>query len=207
MTIKPKIVCKRHRIAFLASLSLSQNLVRYECVHWRESLRNACISCHLWAYMLYFQKLYSICVASSCVVLTRSDLCPFLYPFHPAASPSSSLMVITQQQEGDVGWVICILYQMKSTPSPMSIFSSPSSSYPLHSSKHESGNQLTYPSTHEDLADACKSDGGSDARVSLVFLDAHSVSSGTMKKRDRSVLALLISALSIYDKLTVEIFL
>ncbi len=157
--------------------------------------------------MLYFQKLYSICVAPSCVALTRSDLCFFLYPFHPDDSPSSSLMGITQQQEGDAGWVICILYQMKSTPSPMSIFSSPSSSYPLHSSKNESGNQLAYPSTHEDLAAVCKSDGGTDARVSLVFLDAHSVSSGTMKKRDCSVLTLLISSLSIYDKLTVEIFL
>ena len=60
-TIKPKIVGKRRRIAFLASLSLSQNLVRYEFVHWRESLRKrACILCHLCAYMLYFHKLYSI---------------------------------------------------------------------------------------------------------------------------------------------------
>lgn len=179
-TIKPKIAGKRRRIAFLASLSLSQKLVRYEFVHWRESLRKrACILCHLCDYMLYFQKMYSICIASSCFALTRSELCPFLAPFHPAPSPSSSLMVITQQQEEDAGWVICILYQTKSTPSPMSIFSS-SPSHPQHSSKHEPGNQLPSPSSHGDLAAASKSDGGTDARVSLVFLDARSVSSGNI---------------------------
>jgi hypothetical protein len=104
---------------------------------------------------------------------------PLLSPFHPAPSPSSSLMVITQQQEEDAGWVICILYQTKSTPSPMSIVSS-SPAHPQHSSKHEPGNQLPYPSSHGDLAAACKSDGGTDARVSLVFLDARSVSSGNI---------------------------
>ena len=63
-TIKPKIAGKRRRIAFLASLSLSQNLVRYEFVHWRESLRKrACILCHLCADMLYFPRMYSICIA------------------------------------------------------------------------------------------------------------------------------------------------
>ena len=176
-TIKPKIAGKRRRIAFLASLSLSQNLVRYEFVHWRESLRKrACILCHLCADMLYFPKMYSICIASSCFALRSL---PLLSPFHPAPSPSSSLMVITQQQEEDAGWVICILYQTKSTPSPMSIVSS-SPAHPQHSSKHEPGNQLPYPSSHGDLAAACKSDGGTDARVSLVFLDARSVSSGNI---------------------------
>ena len=129
--------------------------------------------------MLYFQKKYSTCLASSCVALTRSDLCPSL----SSRSPSSTPMVITQQQEEDAGWVICILYQTKSTPSPMSIFSSSSPSHPQHSSTHEPGNQLPYPSSHRDLAAACKSDEGTDARVSLVFLDARSVSSGNIKKR------------------------
>ena len=76
-TIKPKIAGKRRRIAFLASLSLSQNLVRYEFVHWRESLRKrACILCHLCADMLYFPRMYSICIAWSCFALRAQIFAP-----------------------------------------------------------------------------------------------------------------------------------
>jgi len=163
---------------------LSQNLVRYEFVHRRERQRErACMLCHLCVCMLYFPKnlfyMYSF-------KMLRTDALrslPLPFPFPSASSPSSKPMVITQQQEEDAGWVICILYQTKSKPSPMSIFSSSSPSHQHHSSKHEPGNQLPYPSySNRDLASACKSDGGTDARVSLVFLDARSVSSGNIKK-------------------------